>query len=80
MAANAGTKCLRVADNLERLLAIELMCAMQGLYLRRPQRSSAAVEALHEAYRVSVPPLGDDRILHNDLEATLAFMRTYTPI
>ncbi len=76
MAANAGTKLYRVVQNLERLLAIELMTAMQGLEFRQPLTSAPLVEAVKAAYREVVPKLTVDRIIHNDIENTIAFLRT----
>ncbi|MBK8194961.1 MAG: histidine ammonia-lyase [Lewinellaceae bacterium] len=76
MAANAATKTRRIVLNLERLLAIEFMVAMQALEYRRPKRSSEAIETLLHRYRAIVPRLEGDRILHNDIEATILFLRT----
>lgn len=76
MAANAATKARRVVLNLERLLAIEFMVAMQGLEYRLPQTSSTRIEAIKARYRVVVPRLGADRILSTDLEKTVQFLRT----
>jgi histidine ammonia-lyase len=39
MGANGATRLLRVADNLERILAIELFTAIQAFEFRRPLRS-----------------------------------------
>lgn len=75
MAANAGTKARRVVLNLERLLAIEFMTAAQALEFRRPLRSSPAIEAILAKYREVVPRLEDDRILSDDMEKTLVFLR-----
>jgi histidine ammonia-lyase len=44
MGANGATKALRVMDNLERILAIELMNASQAIEYRRPLQSSAFIE------------------------------------
>ena len=44
MGANAATKLYKVMDNLEHILAIELMNAAQGLDFRRPLRSSPFIE------------------------------------
>ena len=77
MAANAATKARRIVLNLERLLAIEFMVAMQALDYRRPLRSSPRIEAMHEKYRQVVPRLEGDRVLHPDMEATVAFLRKY---
>ncbi|MFZ4634885.1 MAG: HAL/PAL/TAL family ammonia-lyase, partial [Saprospiraceae bacterium] len=76
MAANAATKARRVVLNLERLLAIELMVGVQALEFRRPLQSSEAVERVAAAYRVVVPRLEADRVLHDDMEASAVFMRS----
>ena len=75
MAANAATKARRVALNLERLLAIEFMVAAQALEYRRPLRSSDRIEAIVAAYRKTVPRLTGDRVLSEDIEKTILFLR-----
>lgn len=75
MAANAATKTRRIVLNLERLLAIEFMVAMQALGYRRPLRSSLLIEKIHADYREVVPRLEGDRVLHEDMEATIRFLR-----
>jgi histidine ammonia-lyase len=76
MAANAATKARRIVLNLERLLAIEFMVAMQALDYRRPLRSSPRIEAMYEKYRRLVPRLEGDRVLQTDMEATVTFLKT----
>ena len=75
MAANAATKCYRVVENLERLLAIEWMTAAQAIFLRRPAKTSPKLEDLLEEYRLLVSPLEKDRLLYLDMKASLAFLR-----
>ena len=75
MAANAATKARRVVLNLERLLAIEFMVAMQALEYRRPLLSSPRIEAWWAAYRQVVPRRGADRVLSTDMERTVGFLR-----
>ncbi len=75
MAANAGTKARRVVLNLERLLAIEFMAAVQALEFRRPLRSSERIEEIAAKYREVVPRLEEDRVLSVDMEATVAFLK-----
>ena len=77
MGANAATKALRVLDNLERILAIELMNASQAIEYRRPLQSSDFIEMFLTAYRQEVPLIKDDRILHYDIENTVAFLNTF---
>jgi histidine ammonia-lyase len=75
MAANAATKARQVLLNLERLLAIEWMVAAQGITLRHPTRSSPLIEARLAAYRRVVPALEGDRVIAEDMEATIHFHR-----
>lgn len=75
MGANAATKCKRVVDNLERILAIELLTAAQALDFRRPLRSSPEVEKLHADFRKLVPFNDADRYLHDDMTMAVQFMK-----
>jgi histidine ammonia-lyase len=77
MGANAATKCLRVVENVERILAIELLTAAQALDLRRPQKSSPAIEELIASYRKAVSFNEADRILASDIKNSVTFMRTH---
>ncbi|WP_116787435.1 histidine ammonia-lyase [Flavobacterium psychrotrophum] len=74
MGANAATKTLRIIENLERILAIELMNAAQAIEFRRPLRSSDFLEMFVSSYREEVPTVTEDRILHYDIENTLSFL------
>ena len=76
MGANAATKCLRVCDNVERILAIELLTASQALNLRRPEKSSTKIENLVNEYRKVVSFNEADRILATDIQASIAFIRS----
>lgn len=79
MAANAGTKLYRVVGNLERLLAIEWMCAMQALEYRLPLLSSPALENARRAYRMQVSALAEDRIISTDIAQTVTFLKHFEP-
>ena len=77
MGANAATKCLRIMDNLERILAIELMNASQAIEFRRPLQSSNFIEMFLKSYREEVPFVEEDRILHYDIEKSVAFLNSF---
>lgn len=77
MGANAATKALRIMDNLERILAIELMNASQAIEFRRPLQSSAFIELFLKSYREEVPLVKEDRILHYDIEKSVAFLNSF---
>ncbi len=77
MGANAATKCLKVMENLERILAIELMNASQAIEFRRPLESSHFIEMFLKSYRTEVPLVKEDRILHYDIENSVAFLNSF---
>lgn len=77
MGANAATKCLKIVENLERILAIELMNASQALEYRRPLQSSEFLESFVKSYREEVPLVKEDRILHYDIEKSVAFLQSF---
>ncbi|HIB47964.1 MAG TPA: histidine ammonia-lyase [Flavobacteriaceae bacterium] len=77
MGANAATKCLRIVDNLESVLAIELMNASQALEFRRPKKSSPFIESFVTAFRNVVPFVAEDRVLADDIHASVAFLQSF---
>jgi histidine ammonia-lyase len=79
MGANAATKCYRVINNVEKVLAIELLIAVQALEYRRPLHSSAGIEKLVESFRTKIPFNNKDRFLHDDLVKAMNFMEEYEP-
>ena len=77
MGANAATKCLKIMENLERILAIELMNASQAIEYRRPLQTSEFLESFLKSYREEVPLVKEDRILHYDIENSVAFLNSF---
>ncbi len=75
MGANAATKCLKVVENAERILAIELLNSAQALEFRRPLRSSKTIENLHSSFRKKVNFIEHDKIMYKELDAALNFLR-----
>jgi histidine ammonia-lyase len=78
MGANAATKCLRVVENTERILAIELLNAAQALEFRRPLKSSTPIELMHSAFRKEVAFLMTDRILSTEIEKSVLFLKRFS--
>ena len=74
MGANAATKCLQIVNNIERILAIELMNASQALSFRSPMKSSEYIESFIKSYREIVPIVENDRILAEDIKNTVSFI------
>ena len=77
MGSNAATKSARVADNVERVLAIELLNATQALEFRRPLKSSAFVEKLFADFRAVVPFVDTDMIMYPLIAKSVEFLQNY---
>ena len=77
MGANAATKAHKIMENLERILAIELMNASQAIAFRKPLQSSDFIEMFLKAYREEVPLVKEDRILHYDIIKTVDFLNSF---
>lgn len=74
MGATAALKLAAIGDHVRTVLAIELLCAAQGLDLRRPLRTTAPLEAVHAAIRARVPAMMVDRPLAPDIAAVRALI------
>jgi histidine ammonia-lyase len=77
MGANGATKLLRVADNLEKIIAIELLTAVQALEFRRPLKSSDFIEELVEAFRKTISFIEDDRVMYSEIAESISFVRNF---
>jgi histidine ammonia-lyase len=67
MGSISGRKTNQVLDNLEYILAIELMSACQAIEFRRPLKSSAILEFAHDYVRNFVSFAEEDRIFADDV-------------
>jgi histidine ammonia-lyase len=67
MGSISGRKVNQVIDNLEYILAIELMSACQAIEFRRPNRSSEVLEFAHDLVRRSIAFAEEDRIFADDI-------------
>ncbi len=67
MGSISGRKLYQILDNLEYILAIELMSACQAIEFRRPLKSSVLLEAAHDFVRQSVSFANEDRIFAEDI-------------
>jgi histidine ammonia-lyase len=79
MGANAAIKLFKVMDNLNHILAIELMNAAQGIDFRRPSKTSPLLENFLKEYRKEVAFVNDDIIMYKEIHKTVAFLNR-TPL
>src|SRR5438045_5104196 len=59
----AATKFRSILDNAERVIAIELMAASEGLEYRKPLKPGKGVQIIYDQVRALVPRLEEDRSL-----------------
>ncbi len=74
MGPSAGHKARRILDNAATIVAIEYLCAAQGLEFLRPLKGGRGVEAAHRALRSAVPRLKEDRPLAPDIDRVKALV------
>ncbi|MBP5710151.1 MAG: histidine ammonia-lyase [Bacteroidales bacterium] len=75
MGANAATKAYIIVNNVEKILAIELLNAAQALEFRRPLKSSPFIEDLIAEYRKIVPFVETDTVMYELIAKSLEFLK-----
>ncbi len=75
MGANAATKAFLVVNNVEKILAIELMNAAQAIEFRRPLQSSPFIEEFLQHYRKYVPFVEKDTVMYPLMQASQEFVQ-----
>ena len=78
MGANGATRLLKVAENLEKIIAIELITAAQALEFRKPLKSSPFIEEVVESFRKSVSFIENDKVMFGEIQKSIDFIRNST--
>ncbi|MCI2227716.1 histidine ammonia-lyase [Polaribacter sp. MSW13] len=73
MGANAATKCKKIVDNLQTILAIELFTASQALSFGNG-KTSPFLESILKMFRQEVCIVEEDRVMHNDIMKASEFI------
>ena len=74
MGATSAIKLLKVMDNLDIILSIELMNAAQALEFRRPLKSSPVIEKVVKEYRNEVPFIDEDIVMYKEIRKTVSYL------
>ena len=67
MGATSANKLLRILEQAQQVIAIELLCAAQMLEFRKPLKPGVGVQQAFELVRLYVPKLEHDRVLAPDI-------------
>lgn len=78
MGSISGRKLNKVLDNLEYILAIELMSACQAIEFRRPLKSSRILEFAHDYVRQFISFAEEDRIFADDINKTRSIIHNFS--
>src|SRR5688572_14766197 len=78
MGSISGRKLNQVLDNLEFILAIELLTASQAIEFRRPLKSSAILEFAHQYVREFVGFAEEDRIFAEDVNKMVGIVKDFS--
>ena len=77
MGANGAVKCKRLLDNVEKVLAIELLAAAQALEFRRPLKTSPVLEKIILEFRKEVSFNEADRVMRYDIMKSITFIQEF---
>lgn len=69
MGCFAARKALQVIENVEHVIAIELLAACQAIEFLRPLQTTEPLEKVYAAVREVVSPWNKDRFMAPDIEA-----------
>lgn len=80
MGMTAALKLAQIVRNVETVLAIELLCAAQGLEFLKPLKSSPPLQQVYEQVRTLVPPLEKDMQWSGYIAALGPLVRTLAAV
>lgn len=80
MGSIGGRKALQVIDNVEKILAIELLTAAQAFEFRKPMKSGVYLDEIHKEIRKKVAFAKKDRVFADDIEKGIEMIRNKTII
>ena len=75
MGANAATKAYIVINNVEKVLAIELLNAAQAIEFRRPLKTSVILENFISQYRKDIPFVENDTLMYELMHKSQQFLQ-----
>jgi len=69
-------KALKVANNIEKILAIEMLCAAQAMDFKRPLKSSKILDSVHNVIRSRIDHVTEDRIFAKDIKEAISIIKS----
>ncbi len=76
MGANGARKLLRIIENVQEVIAIELLCAAQGYDLFTNLKGGVGTKAAHDIIRTKVDYLKEDRFIAKDINSVIELLKS----
>lgn len=76
MGSISGRKCLQVLGNLEKIQAVEMICASQAIDFLRPLKSSDVLDRVHKAIRKHIPFFEKDEIFSEAIQNAIELLQS----
>ena len=78
MGSIAARKCYTILQNAQNVIAIEMLCASQGIDFHKPYKCGKGTGTAHKLIREHVTHLTEDRILYDDIQTLLGLVKEGT--
>jgi len=75
MGSIGGRKALRVVENVEKIIGVEIFCAAQALDFHRPLRSSKIMAAIHDHVRSKIDHITSDGVMNEIMETAIEMVK-----
>lgn len=76
MGSISARKSLRIVENLEKILGIEMMCAAQGFDFRKPMKSNILLDEMHDLIREHISFASEDRVFYDDIDKAIKLIQS----
>ncbi len=74
MGSIAARKCFNILKNVQKVIAIEMLTASQGIEFLKPLKCGLGTNAAYKEIRKSIKPLKKDRLLHDDITKAIELL------
>ncbi len=76
MGSISARKSLKIVENLEKILAIEMLTAAQGFDFRKPMKSNILLDEMHDLIREHISFADTDRLFYGDIEKAIKLLHS----
>lgn len=75
MGSIGARKALRVIENVEKIIGVEVFCAAQALDFHRPLKSSKVMAAIHDHVRSKIGHIKEDVVMNEMMETAVGMIK-----